>query len=148
MPIHARIQIPAHPGALEAVAEGLVRLNEWMFEHAESVGGIEMPPLYSTGVVYRRESRGQEWWESASDVLGVISERSGDCEDLASFRCAELRFYEGIPCHVKVVRTKRGSFHAVVQYDDDGSIEDPSRVLVALERARKANREGQANRHR
>lgn len=138
MPVHARIDIPAHPGALEAVAEGLVRLNEWMFQHADNVGGLAMPHLYDTNVVYRREPFGREWWESAADVLGVVTNRSGDCEDLASYLCAWLRYYEGVPCHVKVVRTRRGSFHAIVQYDDDGSIEDPSRVLVEMERARKA----------
>lgn len=137
MPLHVRVSVPAHPGALEAVAEGLVRLNVWMFEHAESVSGIEMPPLYGSPIVYRREPRGREWWESAADVASVATGKSGDCEDLAAFRCAELRYYEDTPCRVKVVTTKRGSFHAVVEYPD-GTIEDPSRVLVMLERARKS----------
>jgi hypothetical protein len=110
-----------------------------MFQHAENVGGIEMPPLYATPVVYRREPMGREWWENAADVLGVITGKSGDCEDLAAFRCAELRYYEDVDCRVKVVPTRRGSFHAVVEYPD-GTIEDPSRVLVMLERARKAER--------
>lgn len=137
MPLHVRLDVPAHPGALEAVAEGLVQLNEWMFAHADNVGGIQMPSLYSLPVTYRREPRGREWWQHAADVLGVVSDRSGDCEDLAAFRCAELRYYEDIDCRVKVVRTSRGSFHAIVEFPD-GSTEDPSRVLVMLERARKA----------
>jgi len=137
--LHVRIDVPPVPGALEAVAEGLVRLNEWMFEHAEDVGGVEMPPLYETGVVYRREPKGREWWESASDVLGVITDRSGDCEDLAAFRAAELRYYDGVDARVRVVPTRRGNFHAVVELPD-GSIEDPSRVLAYLERNRKAQR--------
>lgn len=136
MPLHVRVDVPAHPQALEALAEGLVLLNVWMFEHADSVGGIEMPPLYSTGVVYRREPSGREWWQAVSDVLGVISKRSGDCEDLAAFRAAELRYYEGIDARVAVVQTKRGSYHAVVEYPD-GTREDPSRVLAILERYRK-----------
>jgi hypothetical protein len=137
--LHVRIHVPPHPGALEAVAEGLVRLNEWLFSQAETLGGIELPPLYESGIVYRREPKGREWWESAADALGVTSERSGDCEDLSAFRCAELRYYEGTPCRVKVIRNRRGNFHAVVEYGD-GEIEDPSRVLVDLEHARKARR--------
>jgi len=137
--LHVRINVPPSPGALEAVAEGLVLLNMWLFEHAERRGGIELPPLYTTGIVYRREPKGREWWESAADALGVVAERSGDCEDLAAFRAAELRYYEDVDARVKVIRNRRGNYHAIVELPD-GSLEDPSRVLVEIERARKATR--------
>jgi len=130
--LHVRINVPPVPEAIEAVAEGLVRLNEWYLEHAAE-RGIELPPLYESGIHYRREPKGREWWESAADLHGIITERSGDCEDLAAARVAELRVYEGIDAIVRVVRTRRGNFHAIVERAD-GVIEDPSRILIAIER--------------
>lgn len=133
--LHVRIDVPPIPEALEAVAEGLVRLNVFYLEYADE-RGIELPPLYESGIVYRREPRGREWWESAADLLGVVDDRSGDCEDLAAFLAAERRYYHGEDAIVRVVPTSRGTFHAVVE-NEDGEIEDPSRVLVYLERKRK-----------
>jgi hypothetical protein len=134
MALHVRINVPAFPAAIEAVAEGLVLLNLVLMEYAAD-GGVELPPLYETNVRYRREPRGREWWENATDVLGVVSDRSGDCEDLSAFRAAELRFTGEDPdAFVRILRTKRGTFHAVVERGD-GSIEDPSEILVYQERA-------------
>lgn len=128
------INVPPYPPAIEAVAEGLVRLNVELMRFADE-RGVELPPLYDTDIVYRREPRGREWWQSTADVLGVVAKRSGDCEDLAAWRAAELRYFDGEPARVAIVTTRRGSFHAVVERAD-GSIEDPSRVLHYLERAR------------
>jgi len=133
--LHVRVNVPPIPAALEALAEGLVLLNVALFDEAERRGG-EIPELYESNVVYRREPPGREWWETAIDAIGLASKRSGDCEDLASYRAAELRFYDGEPARVKIIRTRRGSFHAVVERGD-GSIEDPSRIAVELERQRR-----------
>lgn len=133
--LHVRVNVPPVPAALEALAEGLVSLNEWFFETAAD-RGIEMPDLYDTGVVYRREPPGREWWENAADVRGLVSHRSGDCEDLAAYVAAWLRVFEDDHAVVRVVPTRHGKFHAIVQHED-GSIEDPSRVLVRMENARK-----------
>jgi hypothetical protein len=97
--------------------------------------GVELPPLYDSGIVYRREPKGREWWESAADLLGIAADLEGDCEDLAAYRVAELRYYEDEDAIVRVVRTTRGTFHAVVERED-GDIEDPSRIAVILERRR------------
>jgi hypothetical protein len=127
--------------AIEAVAEGLVRLNEWFFDTA-SVSGVETPSLYESGIRYRREPPGEEWWENAADALGVVADRSGDCEDLSAYRAAELRVFEGDPdARVRIIRTPRGTFHAVVEHGD-GTIEDPSRILLALERREKVSTHG------
>jgi hypothetical protein len=135
--LHVRINVPPIPSALEAVAEGLVLLNVALFEYADD-RGVEAPELYGSGIVYRREPRGREWWESATDALGVTSQRSGDCEDLAAYRAAELRHFDGEEdARVKIIRNPSGSFHAVVERAD-GTIEDPSRIAVLLERRRKA----------
>lgn len=135
--MHVRIEIPPVPRFLEAVAEGLVLLNVELLRYAEEEGGLELPSLYESGVVYRREPRGREWWETATDLRGVISNRSGDCEDLAAARAAECRYYDGDEgACVRIMRTPRGSFHAVVQHGD-GSIEDPSRILLDIERRKR-----------
>lgn len=133
--LHVRVNVPARIPALEALAEGLVRLDEWYLETALD-HGIELPALYESGIVYRREPPGREWWETANDLHSIASLRSGDCEDLAAFRAAELRVFEGDEdARVKVIRTKRGTFHAIVERGD-GSEEDPSRICVQLEHER------------
>jgi len=132
--LHVRVNVPAVPAAIEALAEGLVRLNVWYLEQFDA-RGADVPSLYRSGARYRREPVGQEWWESAADLLGVLTRGSGDCEDMSAFRTAELRFTgEDEDARVKIVRTSR-AFHAVVERGD-GSIEDPSRILVAIESAR------------
>jgi hypothetical protein len=129
--LHVRINVPPHPAALQAVAEGLVGLNAVLMRLADE-RGVAFPLLYESGARYRREPRGEEWWESATDILGVTAQGTGDCEDLAAYRAAELRYVFGEPARVAIKRTRRGSFHAVVERAD-GTIEDPSRVLLALE---------------
>lgn len=136
--LHVRVNVPPIPEALEALAEGLVLLNVFYMEHALD-RGIELPALFESGIVYRREPKGREWWESSVDILGLVADRSGDCEDLAAYRAAELRVFEDEPAFVRVVRTSRGTFHAVVERGD-GEIEDPSRILVELEHERTGKR--------
>lgn len=136
--LHVRVNVPPIPEALEAMAEGLVLLNVFYMEHALD-RGVALPELYESGIVYRREPKGREWWEAAVDILGLVADRSGDCEDLAAYRAAELRVFDGEDAIVRVVRTSRGTFHAVVERGD-GEIEDPSRILVEMERAHKQRR--------
>lgn len=131
MALHVRVEVPPVPEAIEAMAEGLVRLNVVLMRIADE-RGVELPPLYESGIVYRREPPGREWWESALDVLGTAKVREGDCEDLANYRAAELRYFEGEHARTVIVRTERGSFHAVVRRAD-GTIEDPSRICLRLE---------------
>jgi hypothetical protein len=135
--LHVRINVPPHPGALEALAEGLVRLNVWLFAYADDHDRAA-PMLYESGVVYRREPSGREWWETSRDVIGIAAHRTGDCEDLAAYRVAELRYVFNEPARVRVVRNSRGNFHAVVQRAD-GSMEDPSRILLDAERRAKGD---------
>lgn len=134
MPLHVRINVPAIPSVLETLAEALVSVDVWMMEHAAD-NGVELPPLYESGIVYRREPPGREWWETASDLLSFVTNRSGDCEDVAAYRVAELRVFDGEHAILRVVPTRRGTLHAVVERED-GTIEDPSRILVTLERER------------
>lgn len=81
------------------------------------------PPLYAAGVRYTRDDP-DERWQLPSETA---ARGGGDCEDLASWRCAELRL-GGESCRVVVRRTGPTVLHAVVERGD-GSIEDPSRRL-------------------
>lgn len=113
------LSLPASRAALAAALEGLVRVNETMLARRR------FPPLYMSGVRYRREPRGGEDWQTADRVLARMA---GDCEDLAAWRAAELRVYGGEHAIATVKRTGPRMWHAVV-LRADGSIDDPSRAL-------------------
>lgn len=90
------------------------------------------PPLYETDVVYRPERFAENW----QDIPNVLSNGFGDCEDLATWRVAELRC-AGINARPWLVwrdkprptNARRGArFHAVVMLPG-GRIEDPSLAL-------------------
>lgn len=105
----------------------------------------EVPPLYLSGVRYQHEPPGIESFDSAYDVY---RRGWGDCDDLASWRCAELLETSSERGTWKCPRTgieyvtpciritwiphpRRGSgrlYHVTVR-KADGSIEDPSLKL-------------------
>src|SRR4029078_56230 len=91
-------------------------------------GGGVSPPLYASRVVYRRERPGEEDWKS---IDRLYADGGGDCEDLARARAAQLRQH-GEQANAIVVPTRTGKFHAVV-LRESGEIEDPSRILLAME---------------
>lgn len=125
--MRATLDIPDTLGAaaLDAALEGLVQLcgadlSAW----AEELSG-SFPALYETGVRYERE-RGTERWLVPSQVMAA---GVGDCEDLAAWRCSELRMSGEDPAAIaRVIRSGPRTWHAVVERGD-GSIEDPSRIL-------------------
>lgn len=129
MPLFVTMEVPADPESLKAALEGLCALNFRLMTAARGLGG-GFPPLYRSGIVYRRE-QGTEDWQNAMKLLRT---RRGDCEDLACYRVGELRSL-GELAMADVVPTVRGTFHAVVRRED-GSIEDPSRVLLLNEKVR------------
>ena len=81
-----------------------------------------IPPLYRSGTRYRRE-RPDVW--TTADIC--YRRGYGDCEDLAAWRCAELR-RQGILATVVAREMRPRKFHAVVRWPD-GRIEDPSKRL-------------------
>ena len=109
--------IPAARAPLAAALAGLVAVNDVL------LATRNLPPLYRSGVRYRREAGTEDW----STAPVVLKRGFGDCEDLAAWRAAELRKL-GIPANAIVKRTGPRMFHAVVQWPD-GRIEDPSKVL-------------------
>lgn len=103
------------------------------------------PPLYVSGIRYMRED-GAEPFKKGTELEGKPTElwqdvytnferKTGDCEDLATHRVAELRVYfkrEAAP--FVTFRKVDGNFHyhvLVMVRDDAGRwrLEDPSRKL-------------------
>lgn len=109
--------------AILASLENLTKLNQlWLWAHPET------PKIYESGVVYQREKPRREMWQS---IPFIIARGSGDCEDLACWRAAELRC-EGKYARpaITVRRRIRGPFKGgilvhVITKTDSGD-EDPS----------------------
>jgi type II secretory pathway pseudopilin PulG len=90
---------------------------------AAARAGRRLPPIYAAGVRYIRRDPGERWQTPTE----TKRRGGGDCEDLATWRAAELRLH-GEPARVIVYRSAPGVLHAVVRRGD-GRIEDPSRRL-------------------
>lgn len=91
------------------------------------------PLLYESGVRYVEEPSGRDEWQ---DIEDTIARASGDCEDLACWRVAELRvvYREKALHHITVsdIPDKSGqivtTYHIAVQRAN-GLVEDPSKRL-------------------
>ncbi len=86
----------------------------------------EAPPLYRSGVRYTDDPR-DEW----QDIPATLAKGGGDCEDLASWRVAELRVRAREHALPRVTAQRRGAstlFHVTVLHPS-GRVEDPSRRL-------------------
>lgn len=112
---------------------GLMLQNiAWLRAHPNT------PDLYQSGVTYKPERRrvtmgktleyGEEW----QTIPWVIYRGYGDCEDLGSWRAAELRAKYGVKANpfIKARRMPSGFWraHVVVRWPN-GQIEDPSAKL-------------------
>jgi hypothetical protein len=95
----------------------------------------EAPLLYQANVHYMEEPPGQEDWQ---DIPTTIKIGYGDCEDLASWRAAELNVKYGVKAKTFFKEMKRpdGSYlyHILVMHPPSaqhpqGMVEDPSRIL-------------------
>jgi hypothetical protein len=91
-----------------------------------------LPLLYRSAVRYTREKPHQEVWQSSPALLLA---GTGDCEDLATHRVAELRLGRDSPpenAHVRLTRAIRSDgsrlYHVTV-LREDGTVEDPSKEL-------------------
>ncbi|TXH50455.1 MAG: hypothetical protein E6Q97_20495 [Desulfurellales bacterium] len=72
---------------LQVWLDALVETNVLVMREAKE-RGTPLPPLYSSGVVYREEPKGVEEW---LDCLEIVRRGFDDCEGLGCFRAAELR---------------------------------------------------------
>jgi len=111
-----------------ALLEALTTANiAYLFAHPHT------PELYASGVRYEEEPPGRDEWQ---DIPDTIARRTGDCEDLACWRVAELRVKgarrtkHGVT--VSQIPDARGkpvtTFHIRVVHEN-GEVEDPSRIL-------------------
>ena len=106
------------PGELVAALAGLQRAAE------VDLRRNAVPPLYESGVTYRRERPMAEHWQLPSQALAA---GHGDCEDLSAWRAAELQ-NAGENAEIVLIRAKPRLWHVAVRRED-GRIEDPSRLL-------------------
>lgn len=83
------------------------------------------PKLYASGVRYRPDPIGSA--EDFRTVPRVLAAGSGDCDDLAAWRVAELRL-QGVRAHPDVIKIKQGLWHVFVRLPGGGA-EDPSAHL-------------------
>lgn len=125
----------ARESAPDALGVNLHALTEWNVKLMKRLieEGHKIPLLYKSGVRYQRENyaKHEENWR---DFLSVLRHKSGDCEDLASFRVAELRvvFNKRARCVYRRTVRDDGStlYHILVESPSgSGHIEDPSRLL-------------------
>jgi hypothetical protein len=109
----------------------VAELHRLLAEHVEACcadlrAWRDAPSIYSAGVRYRAEPRGSERWQLPRETE---REGSGDCEDLASWLCAQLRVTgEDTRATVTTYQSAPGIRHCVVRRGN-GTIEDPSRRL-------------------
>lgn len=87
-----------------------------------------VPLLYESGVRYRVDPPGKEYWW---DIANVLRNGVGDCKKLAAWRAAELQWH-GVPAvALPVIQSDRNGVvlvHVIVQHPN-GATEDPSRRL-------------------
>lgn len=106
---------------LYVLLEALTNLNlVWLSQNYP-------PPLYESGVVYKKERMRRENWQ---DIPTTLRKGHGDCEDLTAWRVAVLRYNgEAASPFIEEYPTHNGVYYHVVVRRADGSIEDPSRAL-------------------
>lgn len=128
------------PEVLEQLLQWLSELNfVYLMKHPHT------PPLYRSGVSYRREPRQVVRSEKFAGIGEVLEQGWGDCDDLAPWRAAELQMH-GIAARPRLVdashpayrdvsagKTKR-VWHVVVERETgpgtgDIVFEDPSARL-------------------
>lgn len=113
------VLLPARKPYLLVMLDALVRVN--LLQLKQRPG---LPGLYSGRVRYKREARGKETWKT---LVEILASGSGDCEDLAAARVAELR-NQGVNARIDVKRVSPRLLHIRVRHPD-GKIEDPSAKL-------------------
>lgn len=92
--------------------------------------GANVPGLYESGVRYKNQTWGLDKWK---DIPRLLATGTGACEDLASWRVAELHVKEGERSafiDVDTFPTSDGIvYHVVVVRPTKGLREDPSAFL-------------------
>lgn len=111
--VRLTFEVPFEPRVLQRLVDALAAVGQ----------SRRIPPLYASGVSYRREPRTElwlPWWR-------VLELGYGDCEDLVAWRVGYLR-QQGESARAHCYAPRPGLVHCVVRRAD-GKLEDPSRRL-------------------
>jgi hypothetical protein len=101
-----------------------------------------LPELYAddTRIVYRPDERHGSGVEVFRHPWEVLRRGRGDCNDLVLYRLVEL-YYAGKRPTLDHTRAEweGGEIHVLVRLAD-GTLEDPSKMLLMIERLRNGNK--------
>lgn len=120
--IEIRLRVPWNAAGIRCALAALTTVNRLMLRSA-AANGQPYPALYESGVRYKR----QPGPERFRPIPEVYRRQGGDCDQLASWRAAELR-EQGIAAIAIPKRINNHLYHVVVRYPD-GHLEDPSELL-------------------
>ena len=133
------IQRPVSVRQLNVLTRALCALNvDWLRRHPNA------PTLKASGVRYRTQDIGFEFFKMVPEIIAA---GSGDCDQLAAWRAAEIRVRYGVRAMPEVVQISPRMFHAFVRFPN-GRAEDISahlgmrvpRRFVVAGRAKLANK--------
>lgn len=119
--IEIGLDVPWSPQGVRCALGALTAVNRVLMREAKR-RGERVPPLYRSGVRYRRQPP-----EKFLTFPKVLARGHGDCDQLCGWRAAELQEM-GIKAKAVPVTIRPGLMHVVVRYPD-GRTEDPSRRL-------------------
>lgn len=112
--------------ALGSLTSVQVFLNALQLVDQGQLRSARYPSLYASGVRYQREPAGEEDWQTVSVTY---RRKTGDCEDLAAWRAAELVVSgEDTKARAVLKRIRPGLIHCIVRRGN-GQYEDPSKLL-------------------
>ncbi len=124
------LTVPWTLQGVRVACAALTTINVLLLKDAPRVsGGRSFPPLYQSGVVYRR----QQGPERFLPLPIVYARGHGDCDQLAAWRCAELQC-AGINAKAVPYFSAPKLMHVIVLLPD-GTTEDPSKLLGMRGRA-------------
>lgn len=117
--------------AIKPLLDALVKVDQlYLLSH-------HVPPLYQSGVVYADEP-----WQDHEDfapVPTILSRGFGDCDDLAPWRCAELR-NQGRKASIRIawrkIPGKGKMFHIIVRRPFEAAAFDPKYMFIPRDGSR------------
>jgi hypothetical protein len=110
-------------GHLSDLVEALAGADERQLAE-RAAAGDPIPPIYRSGVTCGRGSESGE----IRDVLAILRDGTGDSDELAAWRAAELR-HLGVAAQVALEEVKPGGYWRALVLHPDGRLEDPTRFL-------------------
>lgn len=121
--MRVRVSVPeehVHPNVVDALLEGVTRLDEHMIRSGQSPTSHE---AIAAGAIWRPEHYSEEHFDHGNTIA---TRGWGDCDDWAPLHAATLRASgEDVGAVARVVPSGPSTYHAIVQRSD-GSIDDPS----------------------